>query len=66
MLNSIQSKMFLPQNNISKSTAEYLPGILQRKAIDKNIPVLILMEGWHFSGKGYIINELLKPMDPRG
>jgi polyphosphate:AMP phosphotransferase len=66
MLNSIQSKMFLPENNISKSTAKYLPGILQRKAIDKNIPVLILMEGWHFSGKGYIINELLKPMDPRG
>lgn len=38
---------------------------LQRACIEKNIPVIILVEGWESSGKGYVINELVKDLDTR-
>ena len=50
----------------SNENLDYLPGILQRKALEKNIPILLIIDGWHFSGKGYIINKILQPLDSRG
>lgn len=41
-------------------------GELQRQARDRNIPVLILFEGWDAAGKGTLINELILSLDPRG
>lgn len=41
-------------------------GSLQRQLREKGIPTLVLVEGWEASGKGYVINEMLRPLDPRG
>ncbi len=38
---------------------------LQRTCIEENIPVIIIVDGWESSGKGYIINELVKDLDPK-
>jgi len=40
-------------------------GQLQREAKDKEVPVIVVFEGWDASGKGRIINELILPMNPR-
>lgn len=40
-------------------------GALQRKIKELGIPIMILVDGWNCSGKGYIINELTLPLDPR-
>lgn len=39
--------------------------VLQRQIKDANIPVLILLEGWENSGKGSMINSIIREMDPR-
>ncbi|MDR1481252.1 MAG: polyphosphate:AMP phosphotransferase [Synergistaceae bacterium] len=41
-------------------------GELQRRARRANMPVIIVFEGWEASGKGTLINELIRPLDPRG
>lgn len=38
---------------------------LQRQLQAAKIPVLILLDGWESSGKGYILNEFTREMDPR-
>ena len=38
---------------------------LQRTCIKENIPVIIIVDGWESSGKGYIINELVKDLDTK-
>lgn len=30
-----------------------------------NIPVLIIVDGWESSGKGFVINDLIRELDPR-
>ena len=40
--------------------------LLQRKAKEQGMPVVIVFEGWEAAGKGTMINELLMPLDPRG
>ena len=40
--------------------------LLQRKLKEYKVPVVILFEGFGSSGKGTMINELIRPMDPRG
>ncbi len=40
--------------------------VLQREAKARNIPVMIIFEGWGASGKGTLINRLIHPLDPRG
>lgn len=37
----------------------------QRLCIDQNIPVIIVVDGWESSGKGYIINEIVKDLDTK-
>lgn len=39
---------------------------LQRKIKEQNIPVMIIFEGWGAAGKGTLINELIRTLDPRG
>lgn len=39
---------------------------LQRQAHAAGIPVIILLEGWHGSGKGMLLNYLSQTLDPRG
>lgn len=39
---------------------------LQRRVIEKGIPVAIVFEGWNAAGKGTLINKLILPLDPRG
>lgn len=38
---------------------------LQRIVSNLDIPVLILVDGWESSGKGYVINDLTRELDPR-
>jgi len=52
------------ENSLESSHREL--GALQRQLREKGIPVMILVEGWEASGKGYVINEMLRPLDPRG
>ena len=39
---------------------------LQRRCHEKQLPVIILFEGWDMSGKGETINKVVKRLDPRG
>jgi polyphosphate:AMP phosphotransferase len=41
-------------------------GVLQREFRDKKIPVIIVFEGWRFSGISGAINRLTYALDPRG
>ena len=38
---------------------------LQQKIRDKKLPVIILLEGWGASGKGTLISDMIKMLDPR-
>lgn len=40
-------------------------GELSRQTLQEKIPVLIIVDGWESSGKGYIISRLIKGLDPR-
>ena len=39
--------------------------VLQQKIRDKKLPVIILIEGWGASGKGMVIADMIKMLDPR-
>ena len=41
-------------------------GVLQREFRDKKIPVILVFEGWRFSGISNTINRLTYALDPRG
>jgi polyphosphate:AMP phosphotransferase len=41
-------------------------GVLQRDLRDKEIPVVIVVEGWNASGITMVMNELIHFLDPRG
>lgn len=38
---------------------------LQQRIRDKKLPVIILLEGWGASGKGMLIADMIKMLDPR-
>ncbi len=38
---------------------------LQRKLIDAGIPVMVIIEGWEGAGHEYIINDLIRELNPR-
>lgn len=38
---------------------------LQRLVKELDIPVLIIVDGWESSGKGYVIKDLIRELDPR-
>jgi polyphosphate:AMP phosphotransferase len=37
----------------------------QRLVKSKKVPVLIIIDGWESSGKGYVLNDLIRELDPR-
>ena len=37
----------------------------QQLVRDKNLPIIVLVEGWAAAGKGSLINELISEIDPR-
>ena len=39
---------------------------LQRELQERQIPTIIVIEGWFGSGKGEVINSILQALDPRG
>jgi AMP-polyphosphate phosphotransferase len=41
-------------------------GALQRQAHEAGLPIVVVLEGWHASGKGVILNFLNQALDPRG
>ena len=41
-------------------------GLLQRQCKEAGIPVLITFDGFDAAGKGFQINRLIQPLDPRG
>ncbi|MCR5690693.1 MAG: phosphate--AMP phosphotransferase, partial [Eubacterium sp.] len=41
-------------------------GELQRRCKEEGIPLVIFMEGLEASGKGTMINRMIRPLDPRG
>jgi AMP-polyphosphate phosphotransferase len=41
-------------------------GLLQRRAHELGIPLIVVFEGWGAAGKGTLINNLILSMDPRG
>ena len=41
-------------------------GECQRKALDANIPVIVVFEGLDAAGKGSLINRMSQALDPRG
>lgn len=49
-----------------KTQMEAQLALLQRKAKEYHIPIIIIFEGFGTSGKGYLINKLIHSFDPRG
>ena len=47
-----------------KALRERLLG-LQQPLRDRGLPVIVLVEGWAAAGKGSLINELIREIDPR-
>ncbi|BCN30507.1 polyphosphate:AMP phosphotransferase [Anaeromicropila herbilytica] len=40
--------------------------VLQRECLSRQIPIMVVFEGWGASGKGDLINNLIHSLDPRG
>ncbi len=57
----------LPEAFANHKTSELGENLdkLQRLAQAKSMPVLILLDGWESSGKGYVLKDLTREMDPR-
>ena len=68
MLADIDLSKKVPKHEFKKSRKAFdlqLP-VLQRGARERQIPILIVFEGWDAAGKGTLINELILNLDPRG
>jgi polyphosphate kinase 2 (PPK2 family) len=47
------------------SAMEIQLSALQRRAIERGVPVIVVFEGWDAAGKGDLINRLILSLDPR-
>ena len=67
MLDKIDLKKKISKADFKKQMEEMEPrmGIAERRCKALGIPVIILFEGWCASGKGTLINRLIRPLDPR-
>jgi polyphosphate:AMP phosphotransferase len=57
------------EKNVFKTEEEALGARLahlQRDLVDRQVPVMVVFEGWDAAGKGRLINHLINPLDPRG
>jgi polyphosphate:AMP phosphotransferase len=68
MLDKIDLRKKISKDDFRKQKEEMEPRIAlaQRRCRALGIPVIILFEGWGASGKGTLINRLIRPLDPRG
>lgn len=68
MLSSINLNVSLSHKKYLKDYDAIFPklGMLQRQLREKNIPVMIIAEGWAGTEKGRIMNQLMVGLDPRG
>ncbi|WP_138159926.1 hypothetical protein [Peptoniphilus catoniae] len=48
------------RSDLGKELAYY-----QRICMEENIPVIIMIEGWESSGKGYVLNDLVRELDTK-
>lgn len=65
----IREKLISPARYAGTMTKEELDTRLSatvRQAKELRIPTVILIEGWGASGKGYMIEKLIRVLDPRG
>lgn len=68
MITQFDYKKALKQNEFAGESFEKMAlelAELQRKCVEKNIPVLILIDGWESSGKGYVLNHIVRELDAR-
>jgi polyphosphate:AMP phosphotransferase len=68
MLDKINMKKEADKENYDVRMAhlEIRMGELQRECKELNIPIMIVFEGFEASGKGTMINRMIRPLDPRG
>jgi polyphosphate:AMP phosphotransferase len=68
MLSSVDLNKTMPKEEYNEEIKklEIEIGVLQRKAKEIKIPIIIVFEGWDAAGKGTLINNLILPLDPRG
>lgn len=68
MLESVNLDHKLDKDTYSARTAELRERLrlLQYRCKEANIPTIIALEGWDTAGKGVMISQLLKRLDPRG
>lgn len=68
MLDKIEMKKTADMQTYDARMAhlEIRMGELQRECKRRNIPIMVLFEGFEASGKGTMINRMIRPLDPRG
>jgi len=68
MLEKLDLSLKLPKSDYKSliTPLEYRLAALQRAFREKQIPVIVVFEGWKASGKGACINRLMRSIDPRG
>lgn len=67
MLDQINLATRLKKSEYKSIMEELEPrlALLQRRAIELRIPVVVVFEGWNAAGKGTLINQLIQALDPR-
>lgn len=68
MLENLDLNKKLSKKEYKELTDKLSPRLaeLQRTCKELQIPVMVIFEGWGASGKGTLINQLIRPLDPRG
>lgn len=68
MLETLDLSLKLGKKEFEKQKEKKIErlGELQRLFHSKDIPIIILFEGWTTAGKGEIVNALVQTLDPRG
>lgn len=68
MLENLDLNKKLSKKEYKELTDRLSPKLaaLQRTCKELGIPIMIIFEGWGASGKGTLINQLIRPLDPRG
>lgn len=65
MLDYVKDKVLEPYKDLDRKKLRDDLAKLQRDIINENIPVLIMVDGFESSNRGYIINEIVKNLDTK-
>ena len=68
MLENLDLNKKLSKKEYKELTEKLSPKLaeLQRTCKELGIPIMIIFEGWGASGKGTLINQLIRPLAPSG